>query len=90
MSEQQVSSCFDVTPRCWLALFNWHSCRRGGATHAYWTGTDLDLLAPHGGWNSKEGLQVYIRFLHTALVRDLTHVMFSGVASFSRFLLFVT
>ena len=43
-----------------LALFNWHSCRRGGATHAYWTGTALDLLAPHGGWNSMEGLQVYI------------------------------
>ena len=40
------SPCFDVTPRCWLALFNWHSCRRGGATHAYWTGTALDLLAP--------------------------------------------
>ena len=56
---QQVFPLFQRHPSM-LALFNWHSCRRGGATHAYWTGTALDLLAPHGGWNSLEGLQVYI------------------------------
>ena len=56
---QQVFAVFRRHPSL-LALFNWHSCRRGGATHAYWTGTALDLLAPHGGWNSMEGLQVYI------------------------------
>ena len=42
-----------------LALFNWHSCRRGGATHGYWQNVSLALLAPHGGWNTEEGLKTY-------------------------------
>jgi hypothetical protein len=42
-----------------LALFNWHSCRRGGATHGYWQNVSLALLAPHGGWNTEEGLKAY-------------------------------
>jgi len=42
-----------------LALFNWHSCRRGGATHGYWQNVSLALLAPHGGWNTEEDLKAY-------------------------------
>ena len=42
-----------------LVLFNWHSCRRGGATHGYWQDVSLSLLAPHGGWNTEEGLKAY-------------------------------
>jgi len=42
-----------------LALFGWHSCRRGGATHGYGQGVPLDLLAPHGGWFTLEGLKAY-------------------------------
>ena len=39
----------------------------GEVPHEYWNGTALvDLLAPHGGWNSLEGLQVpvYINLPH--------------------------
>ena len=42
-----------------LKLFNWHSCRRGGATHGYWSNVSTQLLAPHGGWHSEQGLQTY-------------------------------
>ena len=38
-----------------LALFGWHSCRRGGATHE----VPMDLLAPHGGWFAVQGLKAY-------------------------------
>ena len=42
-----------------LALFGWHSCRRGGATHGYGNGVPMDLLAPHGGWFTIQGLKAY-------------------------------
>ena len=42
-----------------LKLFNWHSCRRGGATHGYWSEVSTQLLAPHGGWHSEAGLKGY-------------------------------
>ena len=31
----------------------------GGATHGYWQDVSLSLLAPHGGWNTEEGLKAY-------------------------------
>ena len=48
-----------VTSPLLLSLFGWHSCRRGGATHGYHNGVTLDLLAPHGGWFTQQGLKAY-------------------------------
>jgi len=42
-----------------LRLFGYHSCRRGGATNAFWQGVRMNLLAPHGGWRSEAGLKTY-------------------------------
>ena len=42
-----------------LEMFGWHSCRRGGATHGFGHGVPVSLLAPHGGWNTEQGLSIY-------------------------------
>ena len=42
-----------------LALFGWHSCCRGGASHRYGDGVPMDLLAPPGGWFTVQGLKAY-------------------------------
>ena len=49
---------FQTQPQL-LRLFGYHSCRRGGATHAFWQGVSMDLLAPHGVWRSEAGLKTY-------------------------------
>ena len=54
----RVFTIFGTKP-VFLALFDWHSCRRGGATHSYGNGMPMDLLAPHGGWFTVQGLKAY-------------------------------
>ena len=54
----RVFAIFRTQPQL-LRLFGNHSCRRGGATHAFWQGVCMKLLAPHGGWRSEAGLKTY-------------------------------
>jgi hypothetical protein len=54
----RIFTIFGTKPAL-LALFGWHSCRRGGATHGYGNGVPMDLLAPHGGWFTVQGLKAY-------------------------------
>jgi len=54
----RVLTVFGTKPAL-LALFGWHSCRRGGATHGYGNGVPMDLLAPHGGWFTVQGLKAH-------------------------------
>lgn len=54
----RVFALFRLHPAL-LRLFGWHSCRRGGATHAFWQGICMQLLAPHGGWRSEAGVKTY-------------------------------
>jgi hypothetical protein len=53
-----VFTVFGTKPAL-LALFGWHSCRRGVATHGYANGVPMDLLALHGGWFTVQGLKAY-------------------------------
>lgn len=48
-----------VTRPFLLEMFGWHSCRRGGTTRGFGHGVPVSLLAPHGGWNTEQGLSIY-------------------------------
>jgi len=54
----RVFTVFGTKPAL-LALFGWHSCRRGSATHGYGDGVPMDLLASHEGWFTVQGLKAY-------------------------------
>jgi len=68
----RVFTVFGTKPAL-LALFGWHSCCRGGATHGYGNGVPVDLLAPHWGWFTVQGLKASLGLVYRARTEGLHH-----------------